>query len=358
MMCENDKFARSVLRHNFPEVELAADVVDLAALPDCDLVTAGWPCQDISQAGNTRGISGDRSGLVSHVFRLIGASRRKPQFVLLENVAFALHLRGGEAVRYVTARLEDLGYRWAYRILDSRLFGLPQRRRRLYVLASLDHDPADILLAGCTTLAPQPAPETRMVGFYWTEGNRGLGWTPDATPPLKGGSALGIPSPPAIWDRGTGSFLAPGIEDAERLQGFPANWTSSSLSIAHGQKRRWSLIGNAVSVPVAAWIGHRLGGLRSSEQPREARETTRGALPRAAHGGPGRAPRAMTSLGEGPEEVQLGSLNGFGLIAASPVSQRAIGGFTRRFEVAPLAKDPLFLRDLRRWSNLTAEAAE
>ena len=144
-MCESNSYAQSVLMAKFPEIPLHGDVTTLSSLPECDLVTAGWPCQDISLAGTTGGLGGSRSSLIQEVFRLVGAMPRKPAHILLENVAFALDLRKGEAIRYVTDRLEQLGYNWAYRILDTRLFGLPQRRRRLYVLASLGADPSTSL---------------------------------------------------------------------------------------------------------------------------------------------------------------------------------------------------------------------
>ena len=86
-----------------------------------------------------------------------------------------------------------------------------------------------------------------------------MGWAVDAVPTLKGGSTIGIPSPPAIWKPKTGEIVTPGISDAERLQGFDADWTLPALE-APGVRRghRWKLVGNAVSVPVAEWVGMRL----------------------------------------------------------------------------------------------------
>ena len=96
-------------------------------------------------------------------------------------------------------------------------------------------------------------------GFYWTEGKRGVGWAKDAVPTIKGGSGLGIPSPPAVFDADTGFAGTPTIRDAERLQGFPQDWTD----VVYGGKSlrpgtRWRMIGNAVSVPVAEWLGEAL----------------------------------------------------------------------------------------------------
>src|SRR3546814_8637691 len=91
------------------------------------------------------GMGGGQSGLISHVFRLLDARRTKPNVVLLENVAFALSLKQGEAVTQVTNELAARGYRWAYRILNTREFGLPHRRRRIFICGMLDGDPGGAL---------------------------------------------------------------------------------------------------------------------------------------------------------------------------------------------------------------------
>jgi len=348
-MCESDEVARSVLQHHFPEVEIAPDVTTVTALPYCDLVTAGWPCQDISQAGTTRGLGGSQSGLVSEVFRLVSGMTEKPRFILLENVAFALELKKGEAVRYVTEQLSALGYRWSYRVLNTKLFGVPQRRRRLFVLGALVDDPEKILLDGILNPEPEDAADPSLVGFYWTEGNRGVGWSPNSVPPLKGGSGVGIPSPPAIWNRRTSEFFTPNIEDAERLQGFPVGWTAPAESFARGQRRRWMLVGNAVSVPVAEWIGGRLSLANDLPSPENRSILSSKEYSKAGSGGPLESPRFYSPLGEGPAEAISVRLEDFGLNLTTLLSQRAASGFTRRFEVAPLKKDPEFPRDLRKF---------
>lgn len=143
--------------------------------------------------------------------------------------------------------------------MDTQAFGLPQRRQRVLLLASRVEDPRPVLLNqehGAVTIEDR----ARLAcGFYWTESVRKLGWAVDALPTLKGGSTIGIPSPPAMWRPGTGRIVTPEIRDAERLQGFQAGWTESADEIP-GRRRtdRWKLVGNAVSTPVAEWIGQRL----------------------------------------------------------------------------------------------------
>lgn len=255
MLCEIDPGAKAVLKTRFPESPLVDDVNDVTVLPrGTSLLVAGFPCQDLSQAGATKGISGSQSGLVDHVFRI--AKLNKVEWLLLENVSFMLQLGGGAAMRHVTNKLTESGYRWAYRIVNSLAFGVPQRRERVYILASRHNDPAPILFHDDTGPMSMADWRGKACGFYWTEGLRGLGWAIDCVPTLKGGSTLGIPSPPAIW-MPDGSFVTPDIRDAERLQGFSPDWTLPAESVSRAS-HRWKLVGNAVTVGVAEWLGRQL----------------------------------------------------------------------------------------------------
>ncbi len=280
LLCELLPEARSVLSaaqtgENYPLAFEGAELVDdLTAdgfqhrLPErFDILTAGFPCQDLSQAGSTKGIGGDRSGLITQVLDMIEGrtQRSRPRWIVLENVSFMRHLARGHAMEVVLSRLSSLGYSWAYREIDALAFGLPQRRRRLFIVACLEGeaDPRAVLLEG--DHEPDEArrgagwEDGRACGFYWTEGNTGLGWADDAIPTLKGGSSLGIPSPPAIILPPSGSLILPTIRDAERLQGLPRGWTEAAAGVEGRSGRvRWRLVGNAVSVPVAEWIGTRI----------------------------------------------------------------------------------------------------
>jgi DNA (cytosine-5)-methyltransferase 1 len=254
LTCENDSAAKAILSAHL-DAPNHDDVRTLKSLPQgVDLLCAGFPCQDLSQAGMTKGINGTRSGLVGEVFRVLGKNR--VPWVLIENVSFMRHLHGGHGLRVIVEAIEGLRYRWAYRVVNSLAF-LPQRRERIFLLASQDGDPADVLFSD-EVIAPKQ--ETRMGhiahGFYWTEGIRGLGWAPDAIPTLKNGSTVGIPSSPSIL-MPTGEVIRPDIRDAERLQGFDADWTKPATE-AKRSGFRWSLVGNAVTVPVAEWLGRRL----------------------------------------------------------------------------------------------------
>ncbi|MEM1452294.1 MAG: DNA (cytosine-5-)-methyltransferase [Planctomycetota bacterium] len=259
-LCEYESGAQAVLQRHFPDVPLAGDVREVESLPECDLVTAGFPCQDLSQAGRTAGIGGEQSGLIQRVFELIRRADHRPEWLLLENVPFMLQLERGKGMRYLVQELANLEYRWAYRVINAQSFGLPQRRQRVVLVAARNGDPRGVLLSddGKPPEAVDVS-EAAMCGFYWTEGIRGLGWAVEAVPTLKGGSTVGIPSPPAIWDRRTGLIGTPSIRDAERLQGFPSHWTKAAKTVAGVRAGfRWRLVGNAVNVRMSEWLGRQL----------------------------------------------------------------------------------------------------
>ncbi len=258
--------ALSVLRNRFTKTSFSEDVTKLNSIGDVDLLVAGFPCQDISIAGTKKGIKGQRSGLVREIFRLIEACKeRKPNFILIENVANIISLNNGEALRLITEELHLLGYNWAYRLVDPRSFGIPQRRPRFIFLASQIVHPKNMLFpdyedieATIDDKLKEDLNGARAYGFYWTEGRIGIGWAKDSIPPLKCGSTLGLPSAPAVWDIYNDFFGTPTIQDAERLQGFPVDWTKPIEDAGFKPNSRWKLVGNAVNTKVSEWVGQRI----------------------------------------------------------------------------------------------------
>jgi len=144
---ETDRYAAGVLKHHWPDVPNLGDVtaLDWAAVPSVDLVSAGWPCQDISYAGPGAGITeGTRSGLWLHI--AAGLRHLRPSYVYLENVA-ALRTRG---LGKVLADLAALGYDTQWTCLRAADAGAPHRRDRLLVLAVRPGE------AGRLAAAPDP----------------------------------------------------------------------------------------------------------------------------------------------------------------------------------------------------------
>lgn len=332
MLCEIWEPARAVLAAHMPHLPLERDVRELRSLAsEIDLLVGGFPCQDLSQAGLTSGIDGARSGLVGEIFRLIDDN--DVPWVVLENVSFMLRLDAGRAMRVLIEAFEARGYRWAYRVVNSLGF-LPQRRERvLFVATTSDIDPAAVLL---TDEAQPDIPETdlnvRAHGFYWTEGLRGLGWAVDAVPTLKNGSTVGIASPPAIL-LPDGSVVTPDLRDAERLQGFCADWTLAAEKVAKPSVR-WSLIGNAVSVPVAEWLGKRLRTPGNYERARDRDLPNSKGWPRAARYD-GHFRHAV-EISDYPVWQPRLPLSEFLRFSGKPLSARATRGFLSRTERAKL----------------------
>lgn len=343
LLCEFWEPARAVLRKRFPDVPLHDDVNSLTSIPgDTDILAAGFPCQDLSQAGMTKGIAGSKSSLVSHVFRIVDDAR--PPIVVLENVSFMLRLDSGRAMNTLVEAFEERGYRWAYRVVNSLGF-VPQRRERVFFVASrCDIDPSDVLFED---EAAPPAPKTSLGthahGFYWTEGVRGLGWAPDAVPPLKNGSTVGIPSPPAIL-MPDGAIVKPDLADAERLQGFPSKWTEPAGSVGR-EALRWSLIGNAVTVPVSRWLGDRLMSPGEYERGRDLGPLSKGKWPRAARSS-GAGP-VQVMISDFPKFVHRQPLHRFLQNPGQPLSARATRGFLKRAETGNLRFVPGFLDSVR-----------
>ena len=111
MLCEIEAGAAEVLRTHFHVVP-ESDITKLDRIGAVDLVAAGFPCQDLSQAGGKRGIGGSQSGLVDHLFRLLRemlVSGVPAEWVLMENVSYMRRLDKGRALAHVTGQLEKRG---------------------------------------------------------------------------------------------------------------------------------------------------------------------------------------------------------------------------------------------------------
>jgi DNA-cytosine methyltransferase len=149
---EIDPYASAVLAQRWPLVPQLGDITELAgggtsgrggrqlrqhAVDDdwnrATLWSGGFPCQDLSVAGKRRGLVGERSGLAFAFLALV--ERHRPPAVLLENVPGLLSSNVGRDFGTLLGTLGELGYGWAYRVLDARHFGVPQRRRRVFILA-------------------------------------------------------------------------------------------------------------------------------------------------------------------------------------------------------------------------------
>jgi DNA (cytosine-5)-methyltransferase 1 len=345
-LCEIDADARTVLEARFPDVKLHADINKLAKLPNVDVLVGGFPCQDLSAVGTRLGLAGTQSSLVNRMFDLVESAARRPEWLVLENVPFMLQLSRGRAIEMITKRLEGLGYNWAYRVINSQAFGLPQRRRRVFLVASRGRTAPERVLFADDADEPRETQAKRLArGFYWTEGNTGVGWAVDAIPTLKGGSALSIPSPPAIWTPSNGNIRTPDIRDAERLQGFQANWTlPTQRKSKQNGRRRWRQIGNAVSVPVAAWVAERIARPGDFDGAILQPMLDQNRWPTAACGSS--KSRHSAAVSETPFEERHPHLHDFLNYEGAALSERAAAGFFQRVRRTTLKLEEGFLEAL------------
>jgi len=141
--CEVDKRIHSVYESIHGPTNNLGDITKVEKLPECDLLTYSFPCQDISILGNRKGFqkdSGTRSSLLWEVERLLKASDRMPKTLVLENVKNLVSPKNKESFELWLERLAGLGYKNSWKILNSEDFGLPQKRERVFVVSSLDKE--------------------------------------------------------------------------------------------------------------------------------------------------------------------------------------------------------------------------
>lgn len=135
LQCENNRDAIRVLDRHWPDVPKHPDLTQLTGKDingRVDIVCGGTPCQDISVAGNRDGLAGEQSRLFFDFMRLVDETT--PTWVLWENVPGLLSSNGGRDMGTVLGSLADLGYGYAWRVLDAQYFGVAQRRRRVFVI--------------------------------------------------------------------------------------------------------------------------------------------------------------------------------------------------------------------------------
>lgn len=148
---EWDKQCQQVLRHHWPDVPKYGDVTTVSGydLTPVDCITFGSPCQDLSVAGKRAGLDGNRSGLFFEAVRIIEEMRSAtesvwPRWAIWENVVGALSSNSGHDFAAVLDSLAEAGavaIEWA--VLDAQHFSVPQRRRRVFVIACFDPATAD-----------------------------------------------------------------------------------------------------------------------------------------------------------------------------------------------------------------------
>jgi len=137
---EVEPFCCTLLNHYYPGIPNLGDMTkitegDIERFPQADVLVGGTPCQSFSVAGLRKGMADPRGNLALRFFQLTGILR--PRWLLWENVPGVLSSDGGRDFGSILGALAELGYGFAYRILDAQYFGVPQRRRRVFVVGHL-----------------------------------------------------------------------------------------------------------------------------------------------------------------------------------------------------------------------------
>jgi len=320
-LSEIENFPRAVLSHHYPEVPLHGDFITINAgqYAAIDLLVGGTPCQSFSIAGLRGGLADERGNLALEYLRL--AQRLGPRWLVWENVPGVLSSNGGRDFGSILGGLAEIGYGFAYRVLDAQYFGVPQRRRRVFVVGYLgDWRPAAAVLFERESLRRNPAPskktrqdtaaisESLSVGSCGTRyglipndcdgvvnsltANNGqrnevsdvvnssvIPWPAKVTCTLNAafgdkqgledqhalsGASLFVPCN-SVNEHQSESIktiikvrrLTP--RECERLQGFPDDWTDIPYKGKQAPDGpRYKALGNSMAVPVMRWIGERI----------------------------------------------------------------------------------------------------
>ena len=171
---EIDPYACAVLAERFPDAPNLGSITEVEAndIPEADIWSGGFPCQDLSVAGKRAGFAGKRSSLAFTFLDLV--EQRRPRWLVLENVPGLFSSNNGADFGRLLYEMEQLGYGVSWRTLDARYFGVAQRRRRVFLVASLESDRAAEVLLECEGCERHPSPR-------WTQRQGVASGAPDGS---------------------------------------------------------------------------------------------------------------------------------------------------------------------------------
>jgi len=302
--CDWDKYANRVYRFHFGEENHhAGDVrqVDANSIPDHDVLCAGFPCQAFSVAGKRKGFEDTRGTLFFEIARI--AEAKRPPLLLLENVKGLLSCQGGYAFARILQTLDELGYWVEWQVLNSKHFGVPQNRERVFIVGHLrgaggrevfpigasqemdseKHKEGEAVSATLKAKLRNPSvtwhdtyvASTVDSSYYKghdhkrqlvcvADGGRAYRvYDPRGLSPTLPTSCGGLHEPKIIEDFRRVRIRKLTPVECERLQGFPDGWTKhgktkDGKTVEISDTQRYRLLGNAVTVNVVEYLGKRL----------------------------------------------------------------------------------------------------
>lgn len=233
--------ARAVLADRFPHTRQFTDVrTCLPELSTVDVIVGGFPCQDVSLMGKRRGFDGERTSLFFNAMHIV--TQLSPRWLVLENVCGLFSSNNGLDFQKVIETLAECGYVGYWRVLDARYFGVPTKRRRVFIFAGLGEYPPLELMGDAGPM--------ELNGGTGAEGTAWENAAPTLLAGLRSGSAI---------DLGFSSIVAvPDGRDkmverwrASENHGFCRGLAPTDVEEARGA-------GNAVVPAVAEWIARKL----------------------------------------------------------------------------------------------------
>ena len=273
---EIDRHAIKIYQQHYPEHSNYGDItqIDPKSLPDFDLLVGGFPCQPFSISGKRKGFADTRGTLFFDIARIL--REKKPRLFILENVKGLLSHDNGNTFKTIISTLAKLGYDIQWQVLNSKNFGVPQNRERVFIVGHLGGTsrPEVFPLAGTgrwDTVAPAAArPEIRNAQAVRIREASGKGYAEAHV-----GQCINLAFPSSRTRTGRVSDLAPTLDtgmhlhtltpdmglrrltptECERLQGFPDGWT-----VGISDTQRYKCLGNAVTVNVIEAVARRLLG--------------------------------------------------------------------------------------------------
>ena len=299
---EIDKYASELLKKKFPNIKNYGDAkkINPNELPDFDLLCGGFPCQSFSIAGKRRGFSDTRGTMFFEIARIIEVKR--PKNILLENVKGLLNHEEGKTFSIIISTLSQLGYDVQWMVLNSKFFGVPQNRERVFIIGNLRGTSRPEILPfrkSSKNINEEfnpgvPTSQSLRAGYY--KGGQGThikavhSLYPRSSKTNKGGTGHLSKEPDDVYALDTGNMQ--GIEildlynkkshsdrspaltephhntlrvregtkirrltpiECERLQGFPDGWTEG-----FSDTQRYKMMGNAVTTKVVEAIANKL----------------------------------------------------------------------------------------------------
>ncbi len=241
--CDNNKYSVQTYNKNFKENWKPTDIrtIKTSEIPEIDMLCGGFPCQAFSIAGQRKGFQDTRGTLFFEIARIIKS--KKPKIIFLENVKGLLNHEKGKTFSIILQTISELGYDVQWMVLNSKFFGVPQNRERVFIIGSLRDEcrPEILPFKQSDELDEKMEGQTEIIKIQSSGREMARVYDPKGISPT-----IRVPS---------GGWHLPNIKDikirkltpieCERLQGFPDNWTKG---VSYTQRSKQ--MGNTVTVNV------------------------------------------------------------------------------------------------------------